>query len=107
MFELCAKFCYGMTINLSAHGFLPAYCAAKFLLMTESVYKGNFVQKLEAFFSSCILQGWKDSIVTLSTTKMLREWSENLGIIRRCTDSIVEKILTHPSKVCKFFSGHI
>lgn len=99
MFEVCAKFCYGITINLSAHGFLPAYCAAKFLLMTESVYKGNFVQKLEAFFSSCILQGWKDSIVTLSTTKMLHEWSENLGIIRRCTDSIVEKILTPPSKV--------
>ncbi|KAF9607797.1 hypothetical protein IFM89_001518 [Coptis chinensis] len=98
-FELCAKFCYGITINLSATSFVPAFCAAKYLRMTESVEKGNFVQKLEAFFNSCILEGWKDSILTLQTTTKLPEWSESLGIIRRCTDSIVEKILTHPSKV--------
>ncbi|XP_022724040.1 BTB/POZ domain-containing protein At5g47800 isoform X2 [Durio zibethinus] len=98
-FELCAKFCYGITINLSAHNFVPALCAAKFLRMTESIEKGNFVLKLEAFFNSCILEGWKDSIVTLQTTIKLPEWSENLGIIRRCIDSIVEKILTPPAKV--------
>ncbi|XP_017979003.1 PREDICTED: BTB/POZ domain-containing protein At5g47800 isoform X4 [Theobroma cacao] len=98
-FELCAKFCYGITISLSAHNFVPAFCAAKFLRMTESIEKGNFVLKLEAFFNSCILEGWKDSIVTLQTTIKLPEWSENLGIIRRCIDSIVEKILTPPAKV--------
>ncbi|KAF8410891.1 hypothetical protein HHK36_003428 [Tetracentron sinense] len=98
-FELCAKFCYGITINLSAHNFVPAFCGAKFLRMTESIEKGNLVLKLEAFFNSCILEGWKDSIVTLQTTEKLPEWSENLGIIRRCIDSVVEKILTHPSKV--------
>ncbi|XP_024021483.1 BTB/POZ domain-containing protein At5g47800 isoform X1 [Morus notabilis] len=98
-FELCAKFCYGITINLSAHNFVPAFCAAKFLRMTESVEKGNFILKLEAFFNSCILEGWKDSIVTLQTTAKLPEWSENLGIIRKCIDSIVEKILTPPAKV--------
>lgn len=98
-FELCAKFCYGITINVSAHNFVPAFCAAKFLQMTESVEKGNFVLKLEAFFNSCILEGWKDSIVTLQTTAKLTEWSENLGIIRKCIDSIVEKIPTPPAKV--------
>ncbi|KAL5576364.1 hypothetical protein UlMin_018063 [Ulmus minor] len=98
-FELCAKFCYGITINLGAHNFVPAFCAAKFLRMTETVEKGNFVLKLEAFFNSCILEGWKDSIVTLQTTVKLPEWSENLGIIRKCIDSIVEKILTPPAKV--------
>ncbi|XP_039016344.1 BTB/POZ domain-containing protein At5g47800-like isoform X1 [Hibiscus syriacus] len=98
-FELCAKFCYGITINLSAHNFVPAFCAAKFLRMTESVEKGNFVLKLEAFFNSCILEGWKDPIITLQTTIKLPEWSENLGIIRRCIDSIVEKILTTTAKV--------
>ncbi|KAM5588963.1 BTB/POZ domain-containing protein [Rosa sericea] len=98
-FELCAKFCYGIKINLSAYNFLPAYCAAKFLGMTESVDKGNFVLKLEAFLNSCILEGWKDSIVTLQTTVKLPDWSENLGIIRKCIDSIVEKILTPPPQV--------
>ncbi|KAI5559819.1 hypothetical protein POPTR_016G003700v4 [Populus trichocarpa] len=98
-FELCAKYCYGITINLSAHNFVFAFCAAKFLRMTEAVEKGNFVLKLESFFNSCILEGWKDSIVTLQTTVKLTEWSENLGIVRRCVDSIVEKILTPPAKV--------
>nr|XP_011460069.1 PREDICTED: BTB/POZ domain-containing protein At5g47800 isoform X2 [Fragaria vesca subsp. vesca] len=98
-FELCAKFCYGIKINLSAYNIVPAYCAAKFLGMTESVEKGNFVLKLEAFLNSCILEGWKDSIITLQSTVKLPDWSENLGIIRKCIDSIVEKILTPPPKV--------
>lgn len=103
-FELCAKYCYGIMINLSAHNFVPAICAAKFLKMTESVHKGNFVSKLEAFFNSCILQGWKDSVVALQTTVKLPEWSENIGIVGRCIDSIVEKILIHPSKVAWSFT---
>ncbi|KAG8647551.1 BTB/POZ domain-containing protein At5g47800 isoform X2 [Manihot esculenta] len=98
-FELCAKYCYGITINLSAHNFVPAFCAAKFLRMTEAFEKGNLVLKLESFLHSCILEGWKDSIVTLQTTSKLTEWSENLGIIRKCIDSIVEKILIDPAKV--------
>lgn len=98
-FEVCAKFCYGITINLSAHNFVSAFCAAKFLRMTEAVETGNFVTKLEAFFSSCILEGWKDAIVALQNTQKVFEWSENLGIVRRCIESIVDKILTPPTKV--------
>ncbi|GFY91666.1 phototropic-responsive NPH3 family protein [Actinidia rufa] len=98
-FELCAKFCYGITINLSAHNIVPVFCAAKFLRMTEDTEKGNLVLKLEAFFDSCILEGWKDSILTLQTTGKLPDWSQNLGITRRCIDSVIEKILTPPAKV--------
>ncbi|VVB08301.1 unnamed protein product [Arabis nemorensis] len=98
-FELCAKFCYGITINLSAHNLVSALCASKFLRMSDSVEKGNLLPKLESFFHSCVLQGWKDSIVTLQSTAKLPEWCENLGIIRKCIDSIVEKILTPTSEV--------
>ncbi|XP_024987238.1 BTB/POZ domain-containing protein At5g47800-like [Cynara cardunculus var. scolymus] len=98
-FELCAKFCYGIKIDLSAHNFVPAICAAMFLRMIETVGDGNFVSKLEVFFNSCILEGWKDSIVALQTTERFPEWSESLGIIRRCIDSVVDKILTPPPKV--------
>lgn len=98
-FELCAKFCYGISINISAHNIIPALCAAKFLRMTDSIEKGNFVGKLEAFLNSCVLEGWKDSIVTLQTTAKLQDWSENLGIVRKCIDSIIEKVLTPPQQV--------
>lgn len=67
--------------------------------MTEAVDSGNFVTKLEAFFSSCILEGWKDPIVALQNAEKVFEWAENLGIVRRCIESIVDKILTPPSKV--------
>ncbi|KAF2301710.1 hypothetical protein GH714_028746 [Hevea brasiliensis] len=62
-FELCAKFCYGITITLSDYNIVAARCAAEYLQMTEDVEKGNLICKLEVFFNSCILNGWKDSIV--------------------------------------------
>lgn len=98
-FEACAKFCYGITINVSARNFVPLFCAAKFLRMTGAFEKGNLVPKLEAFFASCVLKGWKDSIFALETTPKLAEWAENLGVVRKCTDSVVEKILTPPAEV--------
>ncbi|KAK4790752.1 hypothetical protein SAY86_018056 [Trapa natans] len=98
-FELCAKFCYGITITLSAYNIVAARCAAEYLQMSEDVEKGNLIYKLEVFFTSCILQGWRDCIVTLQTTRAYPLWSEELAITGRCIDSIASKVLSYPSKV--------
>lgn len=98
-FELCTKFCYGITITVSAFNIVSARCGAEYLQMTEDVEKGNLIYKLEVFFNSCILQGWKDSIVTLQSTKSFSSWSEDLGITSRCIDSIASRVLTNPSRV--------
>ncbi|XP_022727032.1 BTB/POZ domain-containing protein At1g67900-like [Durio zibethinus] len=98
-FELCAKFCYGITVTVSAYNIVAARCAAEYLQMTEDAEKGNLVYKLEVFFNSCILHGWKDSIVTLQSTKAFPLWSENLEITSRCIEAIASKVLTHPLKV--------
>lgn len=98
-FELCAKFCYGITITVSAYNIVAARCAAEYLQMTEDVEKGNLIYKLEVFFNSCILHGWKDSIVTLQSTKAYPMWSEDLAITSRCIEAIASKVLSHPSKV--------
>ncbi|KAF8390502.1 hypothetical protein HHK36_025029 [Tetracentron sinense] len=98
-FETCAKFCYGITITLSAFNIVSVRCAAEYLQMTEDVEKGNLIYKLEVFLNSCILHGWKDSIVTLQSTKSFPLWSEDLGITSRCIDAIASRVLTHPSKV--------
>ncbi|KAG0464424.1 hypothetical protein HPP92_020493 [Vanilla planifolia] len=97
-FELCCKFCYGITISLSANNFVQAIAAATYLRMTESVASGNLIAKLEGFFNSCILYGWKDSIVTLQNAAHV-VWHDEQRIIQPCLDSVVQKILTHPSKV--------
>lgn len=99
-FEICAKFCYGISVKISPLNFVPAICAARFLRMTESVAKGNLVTKLECFFDTCILQGWKDSIVVLQETRKVGDsWSEKLVIANRCIDAILRKIRTHTSQV--------
>uniref|UniRef100_A0A2P2LJW9 NPH3 domain-containing protein n=2 Tax=Rhizophora mucronata TaxID=61149 RepID=A0A2P2LJW9_RHIMU len=98
-FELCAKFCYGITITLSAYNIVSARCAAEYLQMIEDVEKGNLIYKLEVFFNSCILHGWKDSIITLQSTKAYPLWSEDLEITSRCIEAIASKVLSHPSKV--------
>ncbi|OIV93048.1 hypothetical protein TanjilG_20710 [Lupinus angustifolius] len=98
-FELCAKFCYGITITLSPYNIVAARCAAEYLQMIEDVEKGNLIYKLEVFFNSCILHGWKDSIVALQTTKGMPLWSEDLAITSRCLEAVASKVLKNPSKV--------
>lgn len=60
--------------------------------MTENVDKGNLVLKLEIFLNSCILNGWRDIIVTLQTTRAFASWSEDLGITSRCVEAIASKV---------------
>nr|ABN08014.1 hypothetical protein MtrDRAFT_AC154113g9v2 [Medicago truncatula] len=43
LLKLCAKFCYGVSINISAYNFVPSFCADKLLQMNESIQKRNFV----------------------------------------------------------------
>ncbi|XP_075494625.1 BTB/POZ domain-containing protein At1g67900-like [Primulina tabacum] len=98
-FEMCAKFCYGITITLSAFNIVSVRCAAEYLQMTEDIDKGNLIYKIEVFLTSCILQGWRDSIVTLQSTKAFSLWSENLRITGRCIEAIASKVLAHPTKI--------
>ncbi|KAK4488808.1 hypothetical protein RD792_004598 [Penstemon davidsonii] len=98
-FEQCAKFCYGITITLSAYNIVSIRCAAEYLQMTEDVEKGNLIYKLEVFLNSCILHGWRDTIVTLQSTKAYPLWSEDLEITSRCIEVLASKVISHPSKV--------
>lgn len=98
-FELCAKFCYGITITLNAYNVMTVRYAAEYLGMTESIDKGNLVFKLEVFLTSSIFKSWKDSIIALKTTKPLLPYSQDLKMISRCVDSISSKTSVDPSKV--------
>src|SRR4051812_13782145 len=62
-FEICAKFCYGMTVTLNAYNVVAAHCAAEYLEMHETTEKGNLIYKIEVFLSSSIFRSWKDSII--------------------------------------------
>ncbi|KAF2295537.1 hypothetical protein GH714_033159 [Hevea brasiliensis] len=98
-FEICAKFCYGMTVTLNAYNVVAARCAAEYLEMYETVEKGNLIYKIEVFLNSSIFRSWKDSIIVLQTTKSLLPWAEELKLVSHCLDSIASKACIDTSKV--------
>ncbi|CAH8351397.1 unnamed protein product [Eruca vesicaria subsp. sativa] len=98
-FEICAKFCYGMTVTLNAYNVVAARCAAEYLEMYESIETGNLVYKIEVFLNSSVLRSWKDSIIVLQTTRMFHPWSQDVKIDVRCLESIALKVAMDPARV--------
>ncbi|KAK4491028.1 hypothetical protein RD792_001749 [Penstemon davidsonii] len=98
-FEICAKFCYGMTVTLNPYNVVAARAASDYLEMTEDIERGNLIFKIEVFLNSSVLRSWKDSIIVLQTTKSLLPWSENLKVVGRCIDSIASKTSVDPSTI--------
>ncbi|CAA6670446.1 unnamed protein product [Spirodela intermedia] len=96
-FELAAKFCYGIAVDLTAGNISGLRCAAEFLEMTEDLEEGNLIFKTEAFLSYVVLSSWRDSIVVLKTCESLSPWAENLQIVRRCSESIAWKACAGPA----------
>ncbi|KAE8730408.1 BTB/POZ domain-containing protein NPY2 [Hibiscus syriacus] len=98
-FEICAKFCYGMAVNLNAHNVVATRCAAEYLGMYETIEKGNLIYKIDIFLDSSIFHSWKDSIVVLQTTKSLLPLSEELKVASLCIDAIASNACIDVSKV--------
>lgn len=98
-FEICAKFCYGMTVTLNAYNVMAARCAAEYLGMHENVEKGNLIYKIDVFLSSSIFRSWKDSIIVLQTTNSLLPLSEELKLASHCVDAIASRASVDVSKV--------
>ncbi|KAJ0566278.1 putative BTB/POZ domain, NPH3 domain, NPH3/RPT2-like family protein [Helianthus annuus] len=99
IFEICAKFCYGMTVSISPYNVVAVRCAAEYLEMTEDIERGNLIFKIDVFFYSSILSSWKDSIIALQTTTALPEYSEDLEITSKCIQSVVLKTAVDPACV--------
>ncbi|CAN0920727.1 BTB/POZ domain-containing protein NPY2 [Linum grandiflorum] len=98
-FEICAKFCYGMTVTLNAYNVVAARCAADYLEMHESVEKGNLIYKIDVFLSSSIFRSWKDSIIVLRTTNSMLPLSEDLKIVSHCIEAVATRACVDPSRV--------
>ncbi|MBA0637670.1 hypothetical protein Godav_024996, partial [Gossypium davidsonii] len=98
-FEICAKFCYGMTVTLNAFNVVAARCAAEYLGMHETIEKGNLIYKIDVFLNSSIFHSWKDSIIVLQTTKSMLPLSEELKVVGLCIDAIATKACIDVSKV--------
>ncbi|KAF8370042.1 hypothetical protein HHK36_031940 [Tetracentron sinense] len=104
-FELAAKFCYGIAVDLTATNISGLRCAAEYLEMTEDLDEGNLVFKTEAFLSYVVLSSWRDSILVLKSCEQLSPWAENLQIVRRCSESIAWKACANPKSIRWAYTG--
>uniref|UniRef100_A0A6N2LK38 NPH3 domain-containing protein n=1 Tax=Salix viminalis TaxID=40686 RepID=A0A6N2LK38_SALVM len=104
-FELAAKFCYGIAVDLIAANISGLRCAAEYLEMTEDLEEGNLIFKTEAFLSYVVLSSWRDSIMVLKSCEKLSPWAENLQIVRRCSESIAWKACANPKGIRWAYTG--
>ncbi|XP_049402077.1 root phototropism protein 3-like [Solanum stenotomum] len=106
-FELAAKFCYGIAVDLTATNISGLRCAAEYLEMTEDLEEGNLIFKTEAFLSYVVLSSWRDSILVLKSCERLSPWAENLQIVRRCSESIAWKACANPKGIKWQYTGRL
>ncbi|KAG6473141.1 hypothetical protein ZIOFF_067048 [Zingiber officinale] len=95
-FELVAKFCYGVKLELTASNVIYLRCAAEHLQMTDEIAESNLIAQTEIFFNQVVLRNWTDSIKALQTCDDLLPHAENLQIINRCIDSLAVKAYADP-----------
>ncbi|WOL17790.1 BTB/POZ domain-containing protein [Canna indica] len=98
-FELVAKFCYGIKLELTASNVVHLRCAAEYLEMTEEIAEGNLITQTEDFLNQVVLSNWKDTIKALQTCDYVLPHAEDLQIVKRCIDSLAVKASKDPGLV--------
>lgn len=96
-FELVAKFCYGVKLELTASNVVYLRCAAEHFEMTEEYGEGNLIVLTETFLNQVVLRNWKDSIKALQTADDILAEAEELNIVKRCIESLATRASTDPN----------
>ncbi|KAL2930461.1 hypothetical protein RDABS01_035871 [Bienertia sinuspersici] len=97
VFELIAKFCYGVKLELTASNVVYLHCAAEHLEMTEEYGEGNLYFQAETFLNQAVLKNWKESLRALQTCDDILSCADELHITKRCIESLAAKASTDPN----------
>jgi len=89
-FELAAKFCYDVKIELNALNVVCLRCAAEYLRMTDDYAEGNLITQAECFLAD-VLANWKDSIKALETCEGVLPTAEDLHLVSRCITALASR----------------
>jgi hypothetical protein len=96
-FELAARFCYDVRLELNAANVVPLRCAAEHLGMTEDHGKGNLVAQTESFLADDVLGSWNDAVRALRACDAVLPLAEDLLVVQRCIDSLASKACADPT----------
>lgn len=96
-FELVAKFCYGVKLEITAANVVHLRCAAEHLEMTEEYGEDNLISQTEMFLNQVVLRNWKDSLRSLQMCVDVLPHAEELNVTKRCIESLAVKASTDPN----------
>ncbi|XP_018466088.2 BTB/POZ domain-containing protein At1g03010 isoform X2 [Raphanus sativus] len=109
-FELAAKFCYGINIEINRLNVAKLRCASHYLEMTEEFSEENLAIKTEHFFKETVLPSISNSILVLHHCETLLPVSEDLNLVNRLVIAIAnnackEQLTSGLLKLDYTFSG--
>ncbi|CAO2820563.1 unnamed protein product [Amaranthus hypochondriacus] len=104
-FQVVARFCYGMKLEINPSNVVFLRCAGEYLEMTEEYGEGNLIAQTEAFFSE-VFSSWADSMQALTTCEEVLEQAEEAQVVSRCINSLAIKACSDPGLFGWPASGH-
>ena len=90
-FELAAKFCYGVKLDLTPTTAALLRCAAERLGMSDDHSENNLVSRADRFMSQTVLRNPRDAIRALKSCEGLLPLADDLGLVSRCVDAVAAK----------------
>uniref|UniRef100_A0A1J3GRI8 BTB/POZ domain-containing protein n=2 Tax=Noccaea caerulescens TaxID=107243 RepID=A0A1J3GRI8_NOCCA len=109
-FEIAAKFCYGINIEINLLNIAKLRCVSHYLEMTEDFSEENLAAKTEHFLKETILPNISTSIIVLHHCEALIPVSEDLNLVNRLIVAIAnnackEQLTSGLLKLDYTFSG--
>jgi len=87
-FELAAKFCYGVNVEITQSNVAMLCCAAHFLEMTEDFAEKNLEARAEAYLKEMVLPNISSSISVIHRCETLLPISEEIKLVSRLINAI-------------------
>ncbi|KAK6937425.1 BTB/POZ domain [Dillenia turbinata] len=87
-FELAAKFCYGVNIEITLANVAMLRCTAHYLEMTEDFAEKNLEHKTEAYLKETVLPNIANSISILHHCETLVPIAEEINLVGRIINAI-------------------
>ncbi|VFQ73920.1 unnamed protein product [Cuscuta campestris] len=92
-FELAAKFCYGVPVDVSLSNVAVLNSVAVFLEMTEDVSEGNLESRTETFLNDAVFPDIPNSISVLNRCEPLLPFPDaGTGLVGRLVTSVANNV---------------
>uniref|UniRef100_A0A0D9VTY8 NPH3 domain-containing protein n=1 Tax=Leersia perrieri TaxID=77586 RepID=A0A0D9VTY8_9ORYZ len=91
-FELAARFCYGVGVDVTVANVAVLRCAAHYLQMGEELCDKNLEARAEAFLRDAVLPSIAASVAVLRSCEPLLPAAEDVGLVPRLVSAIANNV---------------